>query len=118
MNKVFLSGYIMDSPVMRLEANEVSHLTFKLGVQHRTKAGEIRREAYRISAWNASAQWGGTHLTKGQTVGIQGYLTQHQISMGTVSVVATEVAAEEFLLMGQRPNAEAGTKEEEEKETV
>ena len=96
MNKVFISGKILDTPTLRVENGTAPHLVLALSVRHKTRSGEARWEAYRISAWNGVAQWGAANLTRGQTVAVHGYLTQRQISAGEASAITTEIAAEEF----------------------
>lgn len=93
MNKVYISGKIVDQPFMRMEG-ENQHMILKLRVSHKKRNGERRFEDYRVNAWNRIAQWGMTNLVGGQIVAVQGYLTQN-ISNNH----ATEVTAEEFLPM-------------------
>ncbi len=112
MNKVFLSGRIAEKMDSRLEEGERPHLVLKLNVQHRTKAGELRKESYRVNAWNAVARWGAEHLQKGQVVGVQGYLTQREIRAGYVTAVSTEVAVDEFLPMQMAGKEEAPEEEQ------
>ena len=52
MNKVFLSGRIATEPQLRTENGDAAHLALLLSVQHKTRAGEVRREAYRVNAWH------------------------------------------------------------------
>ena len=97
MNTVSISGMILDEPMLREEQNGVLHLAFRLGVRHRTAAGEWRKEAYKVSAWHKTARWGSDNLAKGRLVYIHGYLTQHLVRNGDMSIVQVEIAAEEFL---------------------
>lgn len=99
MNKVFISGMIIDTPIFHTEKSNVAHLVLNLAVRHKTKTGELRTEVYRVSAWNNTAKWGVKNLGKGQIVAIHGYLTQRQIKMGSVTVATTEIAVDEFLPM-------------------
>ena len=101
MNNVSISGYIMDEPELREEQGGIAHLVFNLSVRHKTRAGEIRKESYRVSAWYKTAQWGISNLAKGQLVAIQGYLTQRQVVVGNIVGTSTEIVAEEFLPMRQ-----------------
>ena len=96
MNTVNISGMILDEPRLREEQNGAQHLTFRLGVRHRTAAGEWRKEAYKVSAWHKAARWGSENLEKGALVHIQGYLTQHQMKTGEMSFTFVEIVAEEF----------------------
>ena len=107
MNTVNISGMILDEPMLREEQNGVLHLAFRLGVRHRTAAGEWRKEAYKVSAWHKTARWGADNLTKGQTVCIQGYLTQHLVRNGDMSIVQVEIAADEFLPLQTGSDAKA-----------
>ena len=109
MNKVYLSGMIANTPELRMENDETAHLVLVLCVRHRNRGGEIRKEYYRVSAWNNIARWAVENLIRGQIVGIQGYLTQHQVQATGMTTTVTEIAAEEFLPM-HTPNAtEAAT---------
>ena len=105
MNKVFLSGRIAIEPQLRTENGDAAHLALLLSVQHKTRAGEVRREAYRVNAWHDVALWGAKNLARGQRIGVCGYLTQRQVNAGGISALATEVVAEEILPM----NAAAST---------
>ncbi len=110
MNKVFISGMIADKPELRMETGEVPHLILNLSVRHRTRAGELRSEIYRVSAWHNTAKWGAENLSKGQIIGVQGYLTQRPIHADPVTAVITEIAVDEFLpmrpaLQGTSPEA-------------
>ena len=105
MNKVFLSGRIATEPQLRTENGDAAHLALLLSVQHKTRAGEVRREAYRVNAWHDVALWGAKNLARGQKIGVCGYLTQRQVNAGGISALATEVVAEEILPM----NAAAST---------
>lgn len=60
----------------------------------RRRAGETRRETYRVSAWNTTALWAKDNLRVGQIVALLGYLTQRTTKDGHS---ATEIAAEEFI---------------------
>ena len=110
MNKVFISGKIAERPMLRKEAGEIPHLTLRLSVRHRAKSGELRREIYRVSAWHSAAEWGVENLSKGQVIGVQGYLTQRRVNAGNIAAVETEIAVDEFLPMRpalQEDSAEA-----------
>jgi len=96
MNKVFLSGVVSDAPEYRIEKNETAHLTFNLVVRHQRQAGDVKRELYRINAWNRKAEWGAKHLKKGQVVCFEGCLTQRQMKLGNMVIPCTEVTVEEF----------------------
>ena len=91
MNRVYISGKLAESPLMRMDGG-IAHLTALLRVSHRTRAGMRKSEDYRINAWNRIAQWGMANLERGQIVAVQGYLTQNHADGN-----ATEVTVEEFL---------------------
>ena len=91
MNRVYISGKIAESPLMRMDGG-IAHLTALLRVSHRTHAGIRKSEDYRINAWNRIAQWGMANLERGQVVAVQGYLTQNHADGNT-----TEITVEEFL---------------------
>lgn len=101
MNKVFISGMITEKSELRMEPGEIPHLILHLSVRHKVKSGELRSEVYRVSAWRNTAKWGAENLSKGQIIGVQGYLTQRLIRMDNATAVTTEVAVDEFLSMRQ-----------------
>lgn len=97
MNKLFISGMISEAPVFRMEADDIPHLILSLCVRHRTGAGKMQKEYYRVSAWHNAARWGAKHLQKGQIIGLQGYLTQRKVNVGNIMATETEIAVDEFL---------------------
>lgn len=97
MNKVFISGLINEAPVFRVEPGDIPHLILSLCVRHKTSAGKLQKEIYRISAWYNTARWGFEHLKQGQIIGVQGYLTQRKSNVHTTMVIETEIAVDEFL---------------------
>lgn len=111
MNKVFLSGRIATEPQLRTESGDAAHLALLLSVQHKTRAGEVRREAYRVNAWHDVALWGAKNLARGQRIGVCGYLTQRQVNAGGISALATEVVAEEILPMNAAANVSTAAQE-------
>ena len=111
MNKVFLSGRIATEPQLRTENRDAAHLALLLSVQHKTRAGEVRREAYRVNAWHDVALWGAKNLARGQRIGVCGYLTQRQVNAGGISALATEVVAEEILPMNAAAGASTAAQE-------
>ena len=112
MNKVFLSGKIVDAVQFRTENSDTAHLTLSLSVQHKTRAGEVRREVYRVNAWHDVALWGAKNLARGQRIGVCGYLTQRQVNAGGISALATEVVAEEILPMHMAAESSPPIREE------
>ena len=64
-------------------------------VTHKKRNGERRYEDFRINAWHRVAQWGSNNLKEGQSVAVQGYLTQNASNNHDI-----EISAEEFILMG------------------
>lgn len=99
MNKIFISGMVLDVPAMKTEQGDIPHLTLNLSVRHKVKSGEFRKEVYRVSAWYNTAKWGAEHLNKGHVIGIEGYLTQRQVSIGNITMGVPEIVVEEFLPM-------------------
>ena len=45
MNRLYIDGMIASEPVFKMEPGEVPHLTFRLGVRHKTRSGETRFES-------------------------------------------------------------------------
>lgn len=107
MNKLFISGMISEAPVFRTEAEDIPHLILSLSVRHRTGAGRIQKEVYRVNAWHNVARWGSEHLKQGQIIGLQGYLTQRRVSAGNIMATETEIAVDEFLAACVLPEHEA-----------
>ena len=89
MNKLYISGYIQDTPQLRQEQGNIPHFVFNLSVQHRTQTGELRRESYRVSAWHKVALWGAANHAKGQLVA------------GNISATTVEIAVDEFFPLRQ-----------------
>lgn len=106
MNKVFISGLISETPVFRMEASEIPHLILSLCVRHKTGAGKMQKETYRVSAWHNAARWGAEHLRKGQIIGLQGYLSQRKVNAGNIMATETEIAVDEFLSGSVLPERE------------
>lgn len=107
MNKLFISGMISEAPVFRTEADGIPHLILSLSVRHRTGAGRLQKEVYRVSAWHNTARWGAENLKQGQIIGLQGYLTQRRVSVGNIIANETEIAVDEFLAARMPPEHEA-----------
>lgn len=97
MNKVYLSGEIYDEPMLINHKDALEHLVFSLMVKHKSKAG-MRREVFRISAWNQCAAYAYANLKRGMRVAVEGYLTQRPVTVGDKQFVAVEVAVSELLL--------------------
>ena len=97
MNKVFISGLINEAPVFRMEQGDIPHLILSLCVRHKTSAGKMQKETYRVSAWHNAARWGAEHLKQGQIIGLQGYLAQRRVNAGNIMATETEIAVDEFL---------------------
>ena len=93
MNKFIGSGLIMNI-AFREENSGIPHTIISLGMRHKTRAGETRRETYRVSAWNTTALWAKDNLRVGQIIALLGYLTQRTTKDGHST---TEIAAEEFI---------------------
>ena len=102
MNKVYLSGIVADEPRQVSAEGQVAHTVFLLSVRHKTGANIVKRELYRINAWNASAGFCKEHLAKGMRVALQGYLTQRVYQAGGIPVVSVEVAVDEVFLPSVR----------------
>ena len=91
MNKVYISGKIVQQPLLQMEG-EIPHLVMSVRVAHKKRNGERRSEDYRVNAWNRIAKWGKENLKQGQIIALQGYLTQNASNNH-----ATEITVEEFL---------------------
>ena len=107
MNRVFISGIIAGIPQFKQAGTGAAHLALPLSVRHTTRAGETRREIYRVSAWNNLARWGAQNLVTGQHIGLSGYLTQRQTGMDEKKRVCIEIAAIEFFPIERIQNTPA-----------
>ena len=96
MNRLYIDGMIAGEPVFRMEPGEVPHLTFRLGVRHKTRSGEVRSEYYRVSAWHRTALWARDRLRRGQLVSVAGYLTQRTVRRAEETLHCAEIVAEQF----------------------
>lgn len=99
MNRLYIDGMIASEPVFRMESGETPHLTFRLGVRHKTRSGETRSEFYRVSAWHKAALWGHTKLRRGQIISVSGYLTQRTVYRAEEALQIAEIAAEQFRVL-------------------
>lgn len=106
MNKVFLSGVILDTPSANTHENIPKRTSFLLYVRHRTRQGLVKYEKYPIRAWNGVAEWACANLRQGQQVMVQGYLTQRYITPAEGrGYVGVEVTADEFFTTADAPRA-------------
>ena len=96
MNRLYIDGMIASEPVFKMESGEVPHLTFRLGVRHKTRSGETRFEYYRVSAWHKTALWAQARLRRGQLVSVAGYLTQRTVQRAEETLRCAEIVAEQF----------------------
>ena len=99
MNRLYIDGMIAGEPVFKMEPGEVPHLTFRLGVRHKTRSGETRFEYYRVSAWHKTALWAQARLRRGQLVSVAGYLTQRTVQRAEETLRCAEIVAEQFQLL-------------------
>lgn len=98
MNKAFISGIVASTPVLKKETGTMPHLVFSLGTRHKTRAGKFKYEKYTINAWNHVALCGASNLEQGQPITVLGYLTQRVVKTDDLTLIMTEITAEEFTL--------------------
>lgn len=94
MNQVYLSGIVVEAPLLSTAGENTPHARLSLSVAHRKADGEVKREWYRVCLWKQLAVWAAQNVRCGQRIAVQGYLTQRISSMGglpQVEVTATEV---------------------------
>lgn len=96
MNRLYIDGMIASEPIFKMEPGEVPHLTFHLGVRHKTRSGETRFEYYRVSAWHKTALWAQDRFRRGQLVSVAGYLTQRTVRRAEETLHCAEIVAEQF----------------------
>lgn len=101
MNRVYISGIVSDNPRQLGGEGQAPHAVFPLSVRHKTSAGVVKKEMYRINAWNTNAEFCGERLAKGMKIAVEGYLTQRVFQAGGVPVVSVEIAADEVFLPGK-----------------
>lgn len=107
MNKVYLSGIVSDNPRQLGGEGQAPHTVFPLCVRHMTSAGVVKKELYRINAWNRTAEFCRERLAKGMKIAVEGYLTQRVFQAGDVPNVSVEVAADElFIPAKDQPTAQ------------
>ena len=94
MNQVNITGMIANEPIFREEAGGIPHTILSLRRRYKTRAGELRKETYRVSAWHGVAVWAHDNIAVGQIVTVHGYLTQRKTREGAI---ATEICAEEIV---------------------
>ena len=94
MNQVNITGMIVNEPVFREEAGGIPHTILSLRRRQKTRAGELRMETYRVSAWRGVSVWARDNVAVGQIVTIHGYLTQRKNREGAF---VTEICAEEIV---------------------
>ena len=99
MNRLYIDGMIASEPVFKMELGEVPHLTFRLGVRHKTRSGETRFEYYRVSAWHKTALWAQDKFRRGQLVSVAGYLTQRTVQRAEETLRCAEIVAERFQVL-------------------
>ena len=97
MNQVYISGFIVGNPVLKMEKENIPHLLFSVDIQHKTRSGKLHHEQYQVNAWHNVALKGAESLKNGQAVMVRGYLTQRMLRSGDMTFMLTEVTAEEFL---------------------
>lgn len=107
MNRLYIDGMIASEPVFKMESSDVPHLTFRLGVRHKTRSGETRFEYYRVSAWHKTALWAQNKLRRGRFVGVAGYLTQRTVYRTEETLRCAEIVAERFQLLKPLDNPSA-----------
>ena len=113
MNRVYLSGIVSDNPRQLGIEGQAPHTVFPLSVRHKTSAGVVKKELYRINAWNGNAEFSRERLAKGMKIAVEGYLTQRVFQAGGVPIVSVEVAADEIFLPAKiQPGPEPNVRED------
>ena len=108
MNKVYLSGIVSDDPRQVNGEGQAPHTVFSLCVRHKTSAHIVKKELYRINAWNANAEFSRERLVKGMKIAMEGYLTQRVFQAGGIPVMSVEVAVDELFIPAKiQPMAES-----------
>jgi len=96
MNKVFVSGIVMEQPILKMVTGDVPHILFPIDIRHKTRAGKVQHEKYMVNAWHNAALWANAQLKQGQCITVQGYLTQRTIKIGDGVYTFAEITADEF----------------------
>lgn len=109
MNDVYVSGFITDTPILKMEREDTPHLIFSINVTHRGRNGKIHHEVYRVNTWHSIALRANELLKPGQYVIIHGYLTQRLSKGSGFEYIYTELTAKDFTA-STRVNPYAKTK--------
>lgn len=95
MNRIFMSGIVAETPVLITAQDGTARIMFRICVSHRNRNGVTKRELYPVNAWHNVAKWAHEHLSMGQRVSLEGYLTLHHDG-AQEDAQRIEVTADEF----------------------
>jgi len=124
LNKVMIIGRLGRDPEMRYTPSGKPVTTFRIATSRswNTSEGERRTETewFDVVAWGALAEICKQYLNKGQQVYVEGRLqTRHWDDAEGIKHSATEVVANEMIMLGERhenaepaPEAETGVEGE------
>ena len=76
MNKIFITGNVVETPVVKTTQSGINTTNFKVAVQRSfaNKNGERESDFFTVVAWKKTADFCGRYLTKGRKVAIEGQM--------------------------------------------
>jgi len=111
LNKVILIGNAGKDAELRYTPQQTPVATFSLATTERwTKEGqrEEHTEWHNIVVWSKLAEIASQYVKKGKQVYVEGRIrTRSWVDPNGVKQYRTEIRADQILLLGQRPQAEA-----------
>ena len=114
LNKIMLIGRLGSDPEMRYTASGTPVTQFRIAVNRRARsaAGDQPREEtdwFTVIGWNKLAEIMGQYLTKGARVFVEGRLqTRSWEGQDGQKRYATEIVANDMIMLDTRRTAEAG----------
>lgn len=87
MNRVYLSGMIVEKSTVSRAGGKPLHAEFILQSRHKSMDGKWKKERYTIHCWHRLAEWTEEFLDKGKLVSVEGYLIQRT----GVAIAAREI---------------------------
>ena len=124
MNKVFLSGYVVSGPELKLETGKPVQAIFQMNAWHRAEDEQWKREAYTVCCLAKRARWAMDYIRAGQRLAVEGTL----LGAEKVKIAAHEIAYIDGIRRARGPETDAkceagqeasdDTKENEGEETM
>jgi single-strand DNA-binding protein len=100
VNCVTLTGNLATDVELREFADDKHRATFRLAVHRPSKEDDT--DFFRVAAWDRQADLCAEHLTKGQKVGVEGWLRQHTWETDGEKRSMVEVVARRVEFLGPK----------------